>query len=76
MHQSAPGWYKRPVTPQPAWRRYSKCASNACAEVAPTDGQVLMRDSKDPHRAPLAFSDTAWADFVEAIQAGELEDLL
>jgi len=37
-----------------------------CVEVAiaPADATVHVRDSKNTHRAQLAFADDAWTEFV------------
>ncbi|GGT24384.1 DUF397 domain-containing protein [Streptomyces chromofuscus] len=38
-----------------------------CVEVAMSHPAVHVRDSKDRHRAPLAFGQRAWRDFVELV---------
>ncbi|MFK0118998.1 DUF397 domain-containing protein [Streptomyces sp. NPDC090994] len=42
---------------------YSGSSGDNCAEVAPHHGVVLVRDSKDTARQPLAVSLNAWAVF-------------
>jgi hypothetical protein len=59
------------TSPEPAWRRSSRCGSSACVEVAPTDSGVLVRDSKNPHRAPLAFSHAEWRAFQDGVEGGD-----
>jgi hypothetical protein len=54
-----------------AWRKSSRCASNACVEVAKVDGQYLVRDSKNPQLAALSFTEAEWAAFTEGVSAGE-----
>ncbi|GIM88878.1 hypothetical protein Ato02nite_006710 [Paractinoplanes toevensis] len=62
------------MTPNPAWRKSSRCASNTCVEAAPIGDTVLMRDSKHPGQAPLELSAADWAGFLEAVQAGDYEE--
>jgi hypothetical protein len=54
-----------------AWRKSSRCASNACVEVAKVDGEYLVRDSKNPQTAALSFTEAEWAAFTEGVAAGE-----
>jgi hypothetical protein len=54
-----------------AWRKSSRCGSNACVEVAKVDGQYLVRDSKNPQTAALSFTEAEWAAFTEGVTAGE-----
>jgi Domain of unknown function (DUF397) len=53
------------------WRKSSRCASNACVEVAKVDGGVMVRDSKNPDRAALRFTPEEWSAFVEGVNLGE-----
>jgi hypothetical protein len=55
----------------PAWRRSSRCGSTACVEVAKVEDQYLIRDSKNPDAAALAFTADEWKAFVEGVNAGE-----
>ncbi|MGW0571949.1 DUF397 domain-containing protein [Streptomyces tauricus] len=50
-----------------AWFKSSYSAGDGgqCVEIAAGIGAVLVRDSKDTTRAPLAVQPTAWATFVE-----------
>lgn len=59
------------MTPEPAWRKSSYCGSNACVQVAHTGDSYLMRDSKNPHAEPLAFTTAEWDTFIRGIQAGD-----
>jgi hypothetical protein len=45
---------------------YSGGGGGNCVEVAPTPHAVLIRDSKDTRRTPLAVSAPAWAAFTAA----------
>jgi hypothetical protein len=42
-------------------------------EVAFVDGDVAVRDSKDPSGPALVFSAGEWAAFVGGVAAGEFE---
>lgn len=60
------------------WRRSTHCAAGTCVEVAiervaDTVTQVLVRDSKNPHREPLAFTGPEWEAFVAGVKAGEFD---
>jgi hypothetical protein len=54
-----------------AWRKSTRCGSNACVEVAKVDGQFLVRDSKNPQLAALRFTEAEWVAFTEGVTAGE-----
>ncbi len=57
--------------PTTAWRRSTYCGSAACVEIAQQDGQILVRDSKDPNSAVLAFTQDEWSAFISGVNAGE-----
>jgi hypothetical protein len=40
------------------------------------DGQIAVRDSKDPHGPMLTCAEMEIAGLVDAIKAGELDDLI
>lgn len=52
-------------TTEPVWVKssYSGGGGDNCVEVAARAGSVLVRDSKDTRRRPLAVSAEAWAAF-------------
>jgi Domain of unknown function (DUF397) len=54
----------------PAWRKssYSGNSGGNCTEVAATCETVLVRDSKDPDGARLAFSAKAWLAFAAKVK--------
>lgn len=57
----------------PAWRRSTRCGTNACVEVSTGPEVVLVRDSK-VHRGPiLSFEAARWVDFLDAIKAGDYD---
>jgi hypothetical protein len=51
---------------QLAWRKalHSMNAGD-CVEVAPANGKILIRDSKDPHGPMLEYSASAWRGFLD-----------
>lgn len=56
------------------YRRSSFCGASSCVEVAPlSNGQVALRDSKEPTRAEHTFTADEWADFVRGVKAGEFD---
>jgi hypothetical protein len=58
------------ITDAPAWRTssYSGSGGGQCTEVAATQSAVLVRDSKDPEGARLAFSAEAWRAFAAKVK--------
>ncbi|MCA2214539.1 DUF397 domain-containing protein [Jidongwangia harbinensis] len=55
------------------WRRSSRCASSSCVEVADVNGEVLLRDSKNPEVPPLSFTPEEWTAFVGGVKQGEFD---
>jgi hypothetical protein len=55
------------AAPEAAWIKSSYSTGNGgeCVEVAAVSGAVLVRDSKRPAAARLAFGPDAWAGFVD-----------
>ena len=54
------------------WFKSSKSATNGqCVEVAFVDGQVAVRDSKNPAGPALLFTAAEWTAFVGGVAAGE-----
>lgn len=51
------------------WRSSSNCDGGTCVEVAALDVAVLIRDSAEPDKIPLAISHDVWRDFVSAVRA-------
>jgi Domain of unknown function (DUF397) len=51
------------------WRKASKSANDgACVEVAPVNGQIAVRDSRNPDRAWLHYPAPSWRSFLQAIK--------
>jgi hypothetical protein len=61
----------------PSFRTSSFSGGSACIEVGRRrDGQVVVRDSKDPRRrAVLTFDRNSWASFLESVKNGDFDDL-
>jgi hypothetical protein len=55
------------------FRRSSRCADNGCVEIATGPHGVLMRDSKLDSSPVVAFSRTAWRDFVVSARDGQFD---
>ncbi len=53
------------------WRKSTYSTSNGgnCVEVGTPLDTVAVRDSKDPHAAPLALSRGYWLAFIHRIKA-------
>lgn len=58
-------------TEEPHWRRSRRCSTGACVEVARVAEQVLIRDSKIPGGAILAFTREEWNAFVAGVKDGD-----
>ena len=55
------------------WKKSSYCNTGACVEVALTADGALVRDSKNPHVAPLAFTTEEWSAFLQGVLANEFK---
>lgn len=52
-----------------AWRKARGSAQGQdCVELAPVDGVVAVRDSKDPDGPVLAFSPEVWRRFTRGLR--------
>jgi hypothetical protein len=52
------------------WRKTRRSAGNgACVEVAPVNGQIAVRDSKNPDGSRLQYPAESWQAFVANIKA-------
>jgi hypothetical protein len=61
-----------------AWVKstYSGGTDNNCLEWQRLrDGDVAVRDSKNPHIGAFTFESAAWSAFVEAAKAGAFDQL-
>jgi hypothetical protein len=57
------------------WTRSSRCSNNACVEVAiaNAEGDVLVRDAKDPRGPTLRFDSVEWHAFLAGARVGEFD---
>jgi hypothetical protein len=58
---------------EPQWQKSTYCGTNACVEVSQTEDAVLVRGSRNPQIAPLAFTADEWTAFVLGVKAGEFD---
>jgi hypothetical protein len=57
------------------WKKSTRSGPNGdCVEVADLGSAVLVRDSKNPTGAVLAFTRTEWAAFLDDAKHGELDE--
>lgn len=59
-------------SPEFEWHRSSLCATDSCVEVAITDDQVAMRDTKDLGPI-LKFNRVEWSEFLAGALHGEFD---
>jgi hypothetical protein len=57
------------------WRKSTLSYANGCVEVAFVDGQVAVRDSKDPNGPVLVFTPVEWTAFLGGVRGGEFDRL-
>jgi hypothetical protein len=51
------------------WRKARRSANNgACVEVAPVNGQIAVRDSKNPDGRRLQYPAESWQAFVATVK--------
>jgi len=61
---------------EPAWRKARHSTGNgACVELAPVDGMVAIRDSKDPDGPILRYTAAEWHAFLDGAKKGEFDNL-
>jgi hypothetical protein len=56
------------------WRKARRSANNgACVQLAPTAGQILIRDSKDQNSPIIGYSKYSWRLFVASAKTGDFD---
>jgi Domain of unknown function (DUF397) len=56
------------------WRKARRSSNNgACVEMAPTIGQILVRDSMDRNGPVMLYSRNSWNIFVLGAKAGRFD---
>ncbi len=55
------------------WRKASRSANDgACVEVALLNGQIVVRDSRNPGGSWLRYSAQSWHDFISSVMNGSV----
>ncbi|QKW32748.1 DUF397 domain-containing protein [Actinomadura sp. NAK00032] len=69
MHPSAD-------SPTAVWRKSSKSTAtgNECVELTAMTGLIAVRDSADPDGPKLAFTSSAWREFMTRVKSGQRLD--
>jgi hypothetical protein len=53
------------------WRKARRSANNgACVEVAPANGKIFIRDSKDQNGLVIGYSGCSWRAFLAGVKTG------
>lgn len=56
------------------WRTARRSAGNgACVEVAPANGQIFVRDSKNQNGPVIYYSARSWHQFVKSARVGRFD---
>ena len=58
------------------WQKSAASGLSGCVEVGLGDGDVLVRDSKDPEGHWLRFSPQEWILFLEGVKRGEFDHVV
>ncbi len=55
------------------WRKATRSANDrACVEVARVNGQIAVRDSKNPSGRQLRYSVRSWRDFTSNVRTKDI----
>jgi hypothetical protein len=54
-----------------AWAESQDCDTGACVQVRLDDGEIWVRDSKDPDGPVLKFTGPEWDAFIVGVKDGE-----
>ena len=61
----------------PEWRKAKRSIGNGdCVEIAPADGSIAVRDSKDQAGPVLCYSTDTWKMFLYRAGRGDFDQLL
>lgn len=59
---------------QLAWRKALRSMNAGdCVEVAPSNGKIFVRDSKDPDGPALGYSAYVWRGFLAEAKQGSID---
>jgi len=57
-----------------SWRKARRSIGNGdCVEIAPCDGRIAVRDSKDPAGSLLHYDFSAWKSFLTEARQGTFD---
>jgi hypothetical protein len=57
------------------WRTATRSGGGNCVEVAPYNGMIAIRNSREPHGAILVYTPEEWAAFMDGAKKGEFDAL-
>jgi Domain of unknown function (DUF397) len=57
-----------------SWRVARTCQGGSCVRVAPSNGMILIGDTKNPGGV-LTYTASEWQEFVAGIKRGDFDDL-
>lgn len=58
------------------WRKARRSIANGdCVELASANGQIVVRDSKDPSGSIIQYRADAWQSFLSKARRGEFDRL-
>jgi len=57
-----------------SWHMARECDGANCIYVAPSEGPIVIGDSKNSDGPMLFYSRADWATFVEGIRQGDFDD--
>lgn len=57
------------------WRKASYSQVSDCVEVASVNGNVAVRDSKNPDGPILMYTAAGWRAFINSAKSGELDGI-
>jgi Domain of unknown function (DUF397) len=56
------------------WRKARRSVNNgACVEVAPSNGQIFVRDSKDQDGHVMEYTGPSWRAFITSAKVGRFD---
>ena len=55
------------------WHRSTYCSTGTCVEAALSDGNIILRDSKNENSPTLTFRPSEWNAFVNGVKSGEFD---
>jgi len=59
------------------WRKARASAANgACVEVAPVNGQIVVRDSMNPNGSWLRYPARSWREFLSSAKREDIDVFL